>query len=109
MRYPQLFATLAIENKLEQGINKENTSYLNSLSSVIDTILSGIVLKTHFNMTFNLAHVVFTQERCQRREEMLVVCRNYDSAAFERYTFLESESSRQSGYQILNSGRYYVS
>jgi hypothetical protein len=42
-----------LDERIEQGINKENTSYLNSLSSVIDTILSGIVLKTHFNMTFN--------------------------------------------------------
>ena len=42
-----------MDERIEQGINKENTSYLNSLSSVIDTILSGIVLKTHFNMTFN--------------------------------------------------------
>ncbi|MDE5616422.1 MAG: hypothetical protein K2I78_01385, partial [Clostridia bacterium] len=42
-----------LEDRIKDGINKENTSYLNSLSSVVDTILSGIILRTHFKMTFN--------------------------------------------------------
>ncbi|MDE5991149.1 MAG: hypothetical protein K2H36_06165 [Clostridia bacterium] len=42
-----------LDKRIEEGINKENTSYINSLSGVIDTLLSGIIIRTHFSMTFN--------------------------------------------------------
>ncbi|MDE6614474.1 MAG: hypothetical protein K2K24_03090, partial [Clostridia bacterium] len=42
-----------LDQRIEEGINIGNTNYINSLSGVIDTVLSGIILSTHFNMTFN--------------------------------------------------------
>ena len=42
-----------LDKRIEDGINKENTSYINSLSGVVDSLLAGIILRTHFSMTFN--------------------------------------------------------
>lgn len=44
---------LDLGDRIENGINKDNTKYSESLNGLVDTLLSGIMLSTHFAMTFN--------------------------------------------------------
>ena len=47
------YEDLGLKDRIENGINKENTSYINHLNGVVDTLLSGIMLSTSFEMKFN--------------------------------------------------------